>query len=620
MKVIFTIGCIFMHFGAVVYAQQTQATDSLESTSEIKVLEEVIVTDSRVPLKRSQSGKPVIKIKEKEIAQFQGLGLSALLKQYAGIEIIGSQAYAGQNKTVSLRGGRNRQVVLLVDGIRISDPSRIDNDFDLNYFTLDQIASIEIVKGASSTLYGSSAATGVINITTKKNSKGFQVQLHNAIGTNRAQKGADAPAYFQQHLQLSQGTESVQANVYLSHQRQEGMSAVLGTENDPYSQLNFGGSLFTKPSEAMDFTLQFEHAKINSSYDNSFPLEDAPYQFLTTQDRVSFASNYAYSKGTLALRLGHQSVSRDFQSDYPFSTQANNTQLDLFNTYTIGKRLYSVIGGLFQRNTAAYDENQNATQWDLYANFVALFSDRFRVNVGSRWNHHNAYGSYLTYQINPSFQLIQKENKALKWMGSIGTAFISPSLYQLYDPYSGNPDLQPEQSKSYETGFEYTSSKWSTSILYFKRNENPSLVYDLNTYRYQNSTVEANYFGSEFQASGRLTPKLSLNQQITLTETEGGDLRNLPCISAQTLAVYQLATEWNLSGRWQMVGKRLNLNQIKELDPYQLLHLSIQKTWKQHPLVAYLHLTNLLNTSYVELEGYTSRGRNLVLGIQYRFP
>jgi len=50
-----------MHFGAVVYAQQTQATDSLESTSEIKVLEEVIVTDSRVPLKRSQSGKPVIK-------------------------------------------------------------------------------------------------------------------------------------------------------------------------------------------------------------------------------------------------------------------------------------------------------------------------------------------------------------------------------------------------------------------------------------------------------------------------------------------------------------------------------------------------------------------------------
>ena len=433
-----------MHYGAFLYAQQTQAIDSLDSTLEIKKLDEVVVTDSRVPLKRSQSGKPVIKIKEKEIAQFQGLGLSALLKQYAGIEIIGSQAYAGQNKTVSLRGGRNRQVVLLVDGIRISDPSRIDNDFDINYLTLDQIASIEIVKGASSTLYGSSAATGVINITTKKTAKGFEVQLHNLIGTNRVQKGTYNLAYFQQHLQLSQGTEKVQSNIYLSNQRQEGMSAVIGTEKDPYNQFNFGGSLFTKPIENIDFTLQFEHAEINSSYDNSFPLEDALFQFLTTQDRVSLASNYTYSKGTLALRLGHQSVLRDFQSDYPFSTQANNTQLDIFNTYTLGKYIYSRIGGLFQRNNASYDEDQNATQLDFYANFVTIFTDRFRINFGSRWNYHNAYGSHLTYQINPSFQLIQKENKALKWMGSIGTAFISPSLYQLYDSYSGNSELQPE--------------------------------------------------------------------------------------------------------------------------------------------------------------------------------
>lgn len=609
-----------MHYGAFLYAQQTQAIDSLDSTLEIKKLDEVVVTDSRVPLKRSQSGKPVIKIKEKEIAQFQGLGLSALLKQYAGIEIIGSQAYAGQNKTVSLRGGRNRQVVLLVDGIRISDPSRIDNDFDINYLTLDQIASIEIVKGASSTLYGSSAATGVINITTKKTAKGFEVQLHNLIGTNRVQKGTYNLAYFQQHLQLSQGTEKVQSNIYLSNQRQEGMSAVIGTEKDPYNQFNFGGSLFTKPIENIDFTLQFEHAEINSSYDNSFPLEDALFQFLTTQDRVSLASNYTYSKGTLALRLGHQSVLRDFQSDYPFSTQANNTQLDIFNTYTLGKHIYSIIGGLFQRNNASYDEDQNATQLDLYANFVTIFTDRFRINFGSRWNYHNAYGSHLTYQINPSFQLIQKENKALKWMGSIGTAFISPSLYQLYDSYSGNSELQPEQSKSYETGFEFTSSKWSSSILYFMRNENPSLIYDLSTYRYQNSIAEANYFGWEFQANSTINSKINLSQQITLVDTEGGDLRNLPYFSAQTFATYQLTSDWNLTGRFQMVGSRLGLIQEKELDPYQLIHFSIQKTWKQHPLITYLHVTNLLDSYYIELEGYTSKGRNLIVGLQYRFP
>ena len=68
-----------------------------------------------------------------------------MLKGYAGVEIIGSQTYSGQTKTVSLRGGRNRQVLILIDGVRVSDPSRIDNDFNLNFLSLDQIESIEIM-------------------------------------------------------------------------------------------------------------------------------------------------------------------------------------------------------------------------------------------------------------------------------------------------------------------------------------------------------------------------------------------------------------------------------------------------------------------------------------------
>ena len=145
----------------LLFAQQgTRVQDSLQGGVDTKQLEEVVVIDTRFPTKRSQSGKPVIKINSETLQNFQGLGLSAVLKQYAGIEILGSQTYAGQNKTVSIRGGRNRQVLILIDGVRVSDPSRIDNDFNLNFLDLSQIESIEILKGASSTLYGSSAADG----------------------------------------------------------------------------------------------------------------------------------------------------------------------------------------------------------------------------------------------------------------------------------------------------------------------------------------------------------------------------------------------------------------------------------------------------------------------------
>ena len=169
-------------FGLGLYAQE-QDKDSL--TVNTTVLEEVVISDSRFPLKRSQSGKPIIKIKAEEISKFQGLGIGELIRQYAGVEIIGSQSYAGQNKTISLRGGRNRQVLILIDGVRVSDPSRIDNDFNLNFLSLDQIESIEIMKGASSTLYGSSAATGVIQIQTKKPEAGFKASLQSSFGTDQ---------------------------------------------------------------------------------------------------------------------------------------------------------------------------------------------------------------------------------------------------------------------------------------------------------------------------------------------------------------------------------------------------------------------------------------------------
>ena len=138
-------------------------------------LEEVVVSDSRFALKRSQSGKTVVKISSKEIEKFSGLGLGALLSSHLGIDVLGRNLHSGQNPTLSIRGGRNRQVLILIDGVRVSDPSRIDNDFDINSLNLEMMESIEVVKGAASALYGSSAAAGVVNITTKKASESISV-------------------------------------------------------------------------------------------------------------------------------------------------------------------------------------------------------------------------------------------------------------------------------------------------------------------------------------------------------------------------------------------------------------------------------------------------------------
>ena len=123
-------------------AQQSQTKDSLDLDQKINYLDEVVLLDARVPLKRAQSGKPVLRIDAKQIKRFNGSSLSELLSTQAGVEVVGNRLITGQNLRLAVRGSANNQVLILVDGVRVADPSRIGNDFDLNFLSLNQISSI----------------------------------------------------------------------------------------------------------------------------------------------------------------------------------------------------------------------------------------------------------------------------------------------------------------------------------------------------------------------------------------------------------------------------------------------------------------------------------------------
>jgi vitamin B12 transporter len=600
------------------FGQQNNVLDTL--TTNTKQLDEVVVSDSRFPLKRSQSGKPIIKIDSKTISNFQGLGISALLKGYAGVEIIGSQTYSGQNKTVSLRGGRNRQVLILIDGVRVSDPSRIDNDFNLNFLSLDQIESIEIMKGAASSLYGSAAATGVINIITKKAAAGFNVNLQSSMGSDSDQSSKRGFNFFKNALQVSQGGESFKTKAYFSNHFTNGMSAVIGSEVDPFSNTNYGASLNFKGDSKFSVNAGFDSSHITSDYDNNFPIEDADFQLITTMDRFNINPNFNYKNGGASLQFGYQKVKRDFKSDYPFETEAENSQLELFNKYAFGTRFYTVVGGLFQKNYATYEKSQPTTQTDVFANVVAVLSDRSRINVGGRLSGHNTYGSNFTYSINPSYQLIKTPSNSLKLLAALSTAYIAPSLYQLYDPYSGNSELKPEENQSFEFGFVLNSSEWEISSTYFQRVEDPSLIYDLSTYRYENANENARYNGVEAQISGSFSDKIKINNQLTFTQTKNGDLRYLPRFSSQTQISYDFHAQWQTNLSFQAIGERFGLDNETLLSAYQLLNFSLQYTFRKTPLRLFLQATNLLNVTYVEIENYTTRGRNVLGGFTLRLP
>ena len=155
-----------------------------QQDSSVTTLDEVVVTPTKSLLKQSQTGKVVNVITREELQKSFGKSLGEVLNNQPGITINGADNNLGTNQTVYMRGASSANTLILLDGVPLYDVSGISSEFDLNNFALDNIERIEILKGAQSTLYGSDAVAGVINIITRKSSsKPLSLNLNFSAGS-----------------------------------------------------------------------------------------------------------------------------------------------------------------------------------------------------------------------------------------------------------------------------------------------------------------------------------------------------------------------------------------------------------------------------------------------------
>src|SRR5690606_8690207 len=259
----------------------------------IESLDEVVLIDSKFELQRENSGKVVTRITAGELEKSRGQNLPEVINRVSGIQINGSRSNEGQNLGYYVRGGRNREVVVMVDGVQLNDASSIANDFDLRLLALDQVASIEIIKGASSTLYGSGASAAVINIITKEpvdRKIGFQYQ--SMLGTNNTSENNDFnAARFEQAIGVSGRLSKFNYQVNFSNRYSGNMSAVSAPdgeefEENPFRKNNLYARLGYEIGENLKFHIYGNLDEFNSSYDDSFMYEDADNRLISSQNRM----------------------------------------------------------------------------------------------------------------------------------------------------------------------------------------------------------------------------------------------------------------------------------------------------------------------------------------------
>ena len=607
---------------------QTNAQqDSVKSYS----LSEVVITATKFPKNQSETGKVLTVIDEEQLKRSSGKDISQLLNEQVGLVINGANSNPGKDKSVYLRGAKNEYTLILLDGIPVNDPSGISGGaYDLRLIPIDQVERIEILKGSQSTLYGTDAIAGVINIITKKGGDkslgAFGTVSYGSYNTFKGSAGVNG------------STKLVDYNIGYTRYQTDGISEAKdesGTGNfdkDGFNQNSFQANLGFKLTEALSIKPFIRYSDFDGKFDGGAFTDDLLNTYKGALLNLGANAQYKLKAGSLNLMYANDKTDRVFDGTYGKSEYKGRfSQAELFFNYDLTKEL-QLLTGLSNQSLQMLD--QTSVEVDptvtITSPYVSLFAHNlggFSMELGGRYNNHSKYGDNFTYSFNPSY-LIQNQ---VKLFFNLSTGFKAPSLYQLYGQYGANPDLKPEKSNTVEGGVQWFSStkKIDVRAVAFKRKIENVIIYGFPTY---SNFDQQNDHGFEIEPSVNLSDKIRVRGfysfvtgQVTNSLGTENNLFRRPKNSFGLLVGYQASAKLFVSGNLKTFGKRddryFNLATFTTdnatLDPYALLDVYAEYKFSSH-LKLFVDAKNILNQKYGEVVGYNTLGFNLNGGISLK--
>lgn len=621
-----------------------------QQDSSILNLDEVVVTASKTPQKQSATGKVITVITKEQLEKSAGKSLAQVLNEQAGVVVNGSLNNPGSVQTLFLRGASNGRALILVDGIPVNDPSTITNDFDLNHFSIQDAERIEICKGAQSTLYGSDAIAGVINIITiKKDLKTpFGFKTTNSVGNRNS---------IRNHFQGYGKAGKFQYNARFSNYTTDGFSSATtqngnsGLERDGYDGHTANASLQYESGTGFSIRPFVQYSRYQSDVDAGVFADDRDYWI--RNKNITSGVNLRYQKGRVTLVGNYQygELSRIYLNDslhtpgftffednrYDGRTQFaeffGNIRLNKFASLLAGtdyrwgnmSQYYFSVSG-FGPYLSQFDDT-SMNQVSGYASlFLHFLNEDLNIELGGRLNSHSKYGGNSTFTINPSYRI----NAHFRAFGSVASGFKAPTIYQLFDVFSGTPSLNPERSINYELGIQHTGKKWSNRIVYFYRDIDNGLDFDYNSFVYFNF-VKQKVHGVEYEFAAQPTEKLTLSGNYTFlggkettqsrknfSDTTYNYLLRRPQHAVNFTLGYQFNKKLDASLTARSISKRYDLGGYQmedvKLDGYFLLNAHIQYKWREH-IRFFADGQNLLDKTFFDLRGYNSLPFTVVCGL-----
>lgn len=612
-------------------------------------LSEVVVTATRTETPLIELANSITVIDSAEIAHSKKNKVMDLLRDEYGVNVV-QQGGPGKLASVYLRGGGSDHTLVLIDGIEMNMPSDPGNTYDFSNLFTDNIQRIEILRGPQSTLYGSDALAGVINIITKTGTAGNKYYLSGEGGTYNTYK-------FNGGINGTYDIFNYQIN--LTRMRTDGFSSASSkygnSEKDGAS--NFTGSFKTGLNLNNDFKLNlfYQYTNGDADYDQSGGQfgDDPTYKYTLEENIFRMETIFSDNKNTWNGKAG-VSYLRNVRK-YGFDSTLYNpsssksmydgqkTKFDIQSSYNFAKPFSLTLGAEYETETALSNYYINSP----YGNFESDFPfkkaatkgvffeeqsnilDRFFLNLGIRYDYHDIFRDATTYRIAPAL-IIWETGTKLK--ATYGTGFKAPSLFYLYDPAFGNEKLSPEKSTGWDIGIDQNllGNKINIGATYFSNNFRDLFGFDEN---YKTINVnKAKSYGEEFYITAKPLANLLIKTNYTYTKTkdlsENSPDKNLsllrrPVHKGVLSLNYSFTNKINANFDVIFVGKRddkyFNGTESKRisLDRYTLVNLAASYDVFSY-LQIYTKLNNLLDKYYEEVYGYATPGFSIFGGFNLK--
>ncbi len=592
-------------------------------------LGEYVVTGTRIATPIEKSGKTIYKIDQLKLKNSGGKTVADLLNEVPALQVDGNFSTPGANLEYYVRGARSKYTLVLIDGVPMNDPTGISLFYDLRYLPLNQVESIEILKGGLSTLYGSNAAAGVINIQLKKNSKEL---IAGSVGVNTGSFGR-----LGLNASVSGTSNRFDYGLSVSRETFDGFSAAdavdptANFDEDGFERTNFlfKGGIATSSPFSMDLIAAYDEFIADI---DAFAFTDELNAISNNQQfRIGLQPRWDYENGNTQLKFQYINNERVFDNSFPSTFEGENVQLDLFNELELGtfaKAIYGLNVQKLKDNSA--EVSNDFTIADPYLSVVFDSEEGMNLHVGLRLNTHSDYENELLTTVNPSFLINLDGGSSLKPFLSISNAYNTPSLFQLYTPFFGNAELSPEKTNNYELGTAfYSKKKLTVNLAFFRRDEQNAIDF-ISTFDDAGNFIGGSYFnidvtrqmqGFETDLSWNTTEKLTFTANYSKLATNNDALfARIPKEKYGFSLSYLLDQTSTASLAYNYTGERLaSPFGTDTLASYGLLDLSLRKSFLNQKLSAFGAINNLLDEEFVGVVGFSTMGRNYAFGISYDF-